>query len=110
MSFAAVLAIVFKPLSGILQRKVQESFAAGLIVVGLIALMLVVFVATVRGVTEQADQIGSVTDPALEKAAEHLDAAGVDQAALDDARAATEECAPMIARASSPRWSTASEA
>ena len=59
--------------------------------------MLVVFVATIRGVTAQADQIGSVTDAALEKAADQLDAAGVDQAALEDARAATEESSAMIA-------------
>ena len=38
-----------------------------------------------------------MTDAALEKAAEQLDAAGVDQAALEDARAATEESAPMVA-------------
>ena len=75
----------------------KPTLAAGLIVLGLIALMLVVVVATVRGVTEQADQIGAVTDAAMEKAAEQLDAAGVDQAALEDARAATEEAAPMIA-------------
>ena len=59
--------------------------------------MLVVFVATIRGVTAQADEIGSVTDAALEKAAEQLDAAGVDQAALEDARAATEESSAMVA-------------
>ena len=50
MTFAAVLAIIFKPLCGILQRKgLKPPLAAGLIVLGLIALMLVVFVATVRG-------------------------------------------------------------
>ena len=87
MTFAAVLAIIFKPLVGTLQRKgLKPTLAAGLIVLGLIALMLVVVVATVRGVTAQADQIGTVTDAALEKAAEQLDVAGVDQAALEDAR------------------------
>jgi predicted PurR-regulated permease PerM len=75
----------------------KPTLAAGLIVLGLIALMLVVVVATVRGVTAQADQIGTVTDAAVEKAAEQLDVAGVDQAALEDARAATEEASPMIA-------------
>ena len=45
-----------------------------------------VVVATVRGVADQADQIGNVTDQAIDKAAEQLDAAGVDQAALEDAR------------------------
>ena len=97
MTFAAVLAIVFKPLVGVLQRhQVKPTLAAGLIVLGLLALMLVVLVATVRGVTDQADQIGEVTDEALEAAADHLDAAGVDEDDLDEARSATEEAAPMI--------------
>ena len=56
-----------------------------------------VVVATVRGVTDQADQISEVTDEALANAAEQLDVAGVDPAALDDARTATEGAAPMIA-------------
>jgi putative heme transporter len=98
MTFAAVLAVIFKPLVGTLQRKgLKPTLAAGLIVLGLLALMLFVVVATIRGVTAQADQIGTVTDAALEKAAEQLDVAGVDQAALEDARAATEEASPMIA-------------
>jgi predicted PurR-regulated permease PerM len=97
MTFAAVLAIVFKPLVPVLERHgLKPSLAAGLIVLGLIALMAGVVVATVRGVTDQADQISSVTDQAIEKAAEHLDAAGIDQAALEDARASTEGAAPMI--------------
>ena len=97
LTFAAVLAIVFKPLVPILERhRSKPTLAAGLIVLGLLALMTGVVVATVRGVTEQADQIGNVTDQAIDKAAEQLDAAGVDQAALDDARAATEGAAPMI--------------
>ena len=57
MTFAAVLAIVFKPLVGTLQRhKLKPSLAAGVIVLGLLALMAGVAVATVRGVTEQADR------------------------------------------------------
>ena len=97
MTFAAVLAIVFKPLVPVLERHgLKPSLAAGLIVLGLIALMAGVVVATVRGVTEQADQISSVTDQAIEKAAEHLDELGLDQAALESARASTEGAAPMI--------------
>ena len=98
MLFAAVLAIIFKPLVGVLERhKIKPSLAAGLIVLGLLLLMLAVLVATARGVIDQADQIGSVTDEALANAAEQLDVAGVDPAALDDARAATEGAAPTIA-------------
>jgi len=97
LTFAAVLAIVFKPLVGILQRhRLQPTLAAGLIVLGLLALMALVVVATVRGVTEQTDQIGAAVDAALDNAADQTDALGVDQAALDQARAAAEEAAPTV--------------
>ena len=98
MTFAAVLAIIFKPLVGVLERHgIKSTLAAGLVVLGLIAVMTGVVVATVRGVVDQADQIGTVTDQALANAAEQLDAVGIDPAALDEARAATESAAPMIA-------------
>ena len=98
MLFAAVLAICFKPLVGVLQRhKLKPTLAAGVVVLGLLLLMGGIVVATVRGVTDQADQIGEVTDEALANAAEQLDVTGVDPAALEDARAATEGAAPMIA-------------
>jgi predicted PurR-regulated permease PerM len=98
MLFAAVLAIMFRPLVGVLQQhKIKPTLAAGLVVLGLLLLMLVVIVATARGVIDQADQIGEVTDDALANAAEQLDVAGVDPQALEDARAATEGAAPMIA-------------
>ena len=97
MTFAAVLAVVFKPLVGTLQRHgFKPSLAAGVIVLGLLVLMGGVLVATVKGVTDQADQISAVTDEALSNAADQLDAAGVDQAALEDARTATEGSAPVI--------------
>ena len=97
MTFAAVLAIIFKPLVGVLQRhKVKPTLAAGLVVLGLLLLMAGVVVATVKGVTEQADQIGEVTDQAVANAAEQLDAVGIDEAALEDARAATEAASPVI--------------
>ena len=98
MTFAAVLAVIFKPLAGTLQRhRWKPSLAAGVILLCLLAVVGGVVVATVRGVTEQADQISAVTDKALNNAADLLDAAGIDKAALDDARAATEGAAPMIA-------------
>ena len=69
MTFAAVLAVVFKPLVGALQRhKVKPSLGAGLVVLGLLALMVGVVVATVRGVTEQTDDISASADAALERA------------------------------------------
>jgi predicted PurR-regulated permease PerM len=98
MLFAAVLAIMFKPLVGVLERhNVKASLGAALIVLGLLALMTGVVVATARGVIDQADQISEVTDDALANASEQLDVAGVDPEALDDAQAATEGSAPMIA-------------
>jgi predicted PurR-regulated permease PerM len=97
LTFAAVLAIVFKPLVGVLVRhRFKPTLAAGLVVLGLLALMAGVVVATVRGVVEQTDEIGASVDAALDKAAEQTDAVGVDQAALDQARAATEEAEPTI--------------
>jgi putative heme transporter len=97
MTFAAVLAVVFKPLVGILQRhKFKPSLAAGLVVLGLLALMVGVVIATVRGVTEQVGEISDSADAALERAAEQTDALGIDQGELDAARAAIEDAAPMI--------------
>jgi putative heme transporter len=97
MTFAAVLAVVFRPLVGTLQRhKLKPSLAAGLVVLGLLALMVGVVVATVRGVTEQTDDIGDSADAALERLAEQTDALGIDQGDLDAARAAIEDAAPMI--------------
>ena len=97
MTFAAVLAVVFRPLVGVLGRRgLKPSLAAGLVVLGLLVLMAGVLVATVRGVVEQAGDIGDSATAALAEAAEHTDALGIDQAALDDARAAVEDALPMI--------------
>jgi putative heme transporter len=96
MTFAAVLAVVFKPLIGTLQHHgLKPSLAAGLVVLGLLALVAGIAVATVRGVVDQADQIGTTATAALENAADQTDALGIDEQALDDARTAIED-APMI--------------
>ena len=93
--FAAVLAVVFKPLVGKLERRgLKPTLAAGLVVLGLLALMTVVLVATVRGVIQQRDEINASVDAALSNASDEL---AVDQASLDDARAAAEETGPAIA-------------
>jgi putative heme transporter len=94
LMFAAVLAVIFKPaVDKLVHHKFKPALAAGLVVVGLIALMTGVVVATVRGVTGQTDQIGASVDAALHKA---VDALGVDQASLDAARAAVEKASPAI--------------
>ena len=76
MTFAAVLAICFKPLVGTLQRQgLKPSLAAGLVVLGLLALAVGVFTATAKGVIDQADQIGELADQAIDKAADESEAA-----------------------------------
>ena len=93
--FAAVLAVIFKPTVGSLQRRgFKPSLAAGLIVLGLLLLMTVVMVATVKGVLDQSDEIGASVDAAIDKASDQLD---IEQGSLDDARAATQEAGPTIA-------------
>ena len=93
--FAAVLAVIFKPLVGSLERRgLKPTLGAGLVVLGLLALMAVVVVATVRGVIQQTDGIGDSVDAAIEKAVDELD---VDEEALEDAKAAAEETSPAVA-------------
>jgi putative heme transporter len=95
LMFAAVLAVVFKPLVGNLERRgLKPTLAAGLVVLGLLALMTVVLVATARGVIQQQDEIGASVDAALENASAELD---VDQESLEDARAAAKDSGPAIA-------------
>ena len=93
--FAAVLAVIFKPTVGSLQRRgLKPSLAAGLIVLGLLLLMAVVMVATVKGVLDQSDEIGASVNAAIDNASDEL---SIDQSSLDDARAATKEAGPTIA-------------
>jgi putative heme transporter len=97
MTFAAVLAICFKPLAGFLVRHgFKPTLAAGLVVLGLLGLMSGVAVATVRGVSEQAGEIGTAADKAIDQAADQTDALGIDEKDLDAARKAIEDAVPMI--------------
>ena len=93
--FAAVLAVVFKPAVVNLEaRGLKSTLGAGLVVLGLLALMALVMVATVRGVIQQTDEIGGSVDAAIEKAVDELD---VDEEALQDAKTAAEETSPAVA-------------
>jgi putative heme transporter len=107
LTFAAVLAVIFKPAVGILERhRVKPTLAAILLgLLGLLALLTGVIVATVRGITDQTDEIGDSVDAALSQAA---DTPGIDQASLDTARAATEQAAPAITGGFVTHWSPAS--
>ena len=88
LTFAAVLAVIFKPLVGTLRRhRFKPTLAAGVVVLGLLALMTGVVVATVQGVIQQTDQINASVDAAVDEAVE---SSGVDQASLEAARAAIE--------------------
>ena len=94
LTFAAVLAVVFQPMVQNLQRhKLKPTYAAGLVVLGLLALMTVVLVATVQGVTEQTDQISASVNAAIKEASDSL---SVDQATLDSARDSIEGAGPTI--------------
>ncbi len=97
MTFAAMLAVAFKPLVGTLERRgVKSTLAAGLVVLGLLALMVGVVLATVRGVADQTDEISASADAAVDSAADQTDALGVDEASLKAVQAAIEETAPMV--------------
>ena len=92
--FAAVLAVVFKPLVVNLERhKLKPTLAAGLVVLGLLALGLAVVIATAKGVIDQMDQVNASVDAALDNA---VDTLGLDQAALNDIREAVEKASPTV--------------
>jgi len=94
LTFAVVLAVVFKPAADALERRgLKPALAAGLIVLGLLGLATGVVIAIVRGVTEQSDEIGGSVDHALDKAADTL---ALDQASLESARHSIESAAPTI--------------
>ena len=97
LTFAAVLAVCFKPMVDALVRKGwKPTLASGLLVLALLALMVFIVVATVKGVTEQLSEIGDSTSAALENAAEHTDEIDVEQAELDAARESVEAMAPAV--------------
>ena len=94
MTFAAVLAVIFRPAVRDLARHgVRPSLAAGLVVLGLLTLMIVVLAATARGVTDQVEEIGDSVDAALKEAVATLE---LDQESLGAFRAAVEEGAPAL--------------
>ena len=93
-TFAAVLAICFKPAAGWLGRKgMKPAGAAGLIVLLLLGLTTVVAVATFQGVVDQTAEIGQSVDAAIDKAAAELE---VDKEDLQAARNDVESAEPMV--------------
>ena len=95
LTFAAVLAVCFSPVAAALKRRgLKNSFAAGLVVLGLLALGVLVGFSIVRGVTQQTTEISSSVDAAVANAAGELNA---DPASLETAREAIEGAAPTVA-------------
>ncbi len=88
---------MFRPFAGTLQRhRLKPSLAAGLVVLGLLLLMVGVVVATIRGVVDQADEIGDSATAAVSEASEQTEELGIDKQALEDARAAVEDAEPLV--------------
>jgi hypothetical protein len=95
LTFAVVLAVIFQPAVEILvHHRFKPTIAAGLVVVGLLALMAGVVVANRPG-RDRAS--GSDRRRGRRGAAQSVDALGVDRASLvDAARAAVEKASPAI--------------
>jgi len=93
--FAAVLAVIFKPVVvSLIGHRFKPSLAAGMIVLGLLLLMVCVLVGTIRGIADQKDEISASLDAAIAKFAE---SSGADPATLEDLRQQSEEAAPAFA-------------
>ena len=94
LTFAAVLAVCFSPMAGgLVRRGLKPSAAAGLVVLGLLALGVFVGYSTVHGITQQTAEISSSVDAAIANAVDELDA---DEESLETAREAIEGAAPTV--------------
>lgn len=94
LTFAAVLAVVFKPAAtNLTRRRVKPTVAAGIVVLGLLALMAIVTVATVQGVVAQLDTISASVDSAAEEASASL---SIDQSTSDAVRASVTSMSPAV--------------
>ncbi|MDF2093651.1 AI-2E family transporter [Knoellia sp. 3-2P3] len=93
LTFAAVLAVVFRPWARVLQRhQLKPSIAAGAVVLGLLGLVTLVTVATVQGVLAQMQQIGTSVNAAVDEAA----LSSLDPASMETLRAAVIDLAPAV--------------
>lgn len=88
--FAAVLAVIFRPLAVRLERMgVPSSIAAGLVVLGLIAVIVAVAVLTVLGIVDQSDRLMDELEAALVE----LD---IDEDIIEEIQAAIEDADPAV--------------
>ncbi|KRD36892.1 hypothetical protein ASE27_10620 [Oerskovia sp. Root918] len=94
LTFAAVLAVCFKPIADRLRRRgVPSSLAAGVVVLALIALTTTVAVAAARGIVQQTDEIGASVDAATDQLVAELD---VDEQSLEAVRETLVDSAPGV--------------
>jgi predicted PurR-regulated permease PerM len=94
LTFAVVLAIIFKPVAvRLTSRRVRPAVAAGIVVLGLLGLMVLVTVATVQGIIAQRGAIGSSVDAAGAEAGESL---SVDPATWDAMQESIATLAPTL--------------
>jgi len=94
LTFAAVLAVVFKPtVEALRRRRVKPTLAAGVVVLGLLGLMVAVTFATVEGVVLQLDSIGDSVDAAADEAEATL---GVGQATWGAVQEAVASMSPTV--------------
>jgi predicted PurR-regulated permease PerM len=97
ITFAVVLAILFKPLVGILTgHRLKPALAAGIVVVGFLILMLGVAIITVRGVVDQGGKVSANADIAITHVSDLTGAISIDEATLQGVKDAVQEAAPMI--------------
>lgn len=88
--FAAVLAVIFRPLAVRLEGLgIPSSLAAGLVVLGLVAVIVAVVVLTVLGIVDQSDRLMDELEAALVE----LD---IDEDVIDEIQAAIEDADPAV--------------
>jgi predicted PurR-regulated permease PerM len=88
--FAAVLAVLFRPLAAMLEeRGLKPMLAAGAVVLGLVVVSIVVVSLTVEGIVSQTDRI-------IEEVEAGLAELDVDDEAIADIREALEQLTPVV--------------
>ena len=92
---AALLAVVFKPMSDRLVRSGRSpALASGIVLIGLVALLGTVAVACVSGVTSQSTEISTAIDDAVEAIAEE---SGIEGTAIQEVRTAVNDSSALLA-------------
>ena len=95
IALAALLAVVFKPSADrLVRRGWRPAFAAGLVVVGLGAVVGGIAAASVAGISSQSEEIHSAVDDAVRKLA---DESGINTESIQNVRTAVNESSALLA-------------